>query len=399
MKKTQPTSTRATRRLDIVIFGATGFTGGLTAEYLARHADKKLRWALAGRNRDKLVAVRERLVAINPACKRLELLEADVGDAESIRLVAESAAVVITTVGPYLNYGEALVAACAAAGTDYVDLTGEPEFVDRMWLKYNTQAQESGARIVNCCGFDSIPHDLGAWFTVQHLPEGVPLKVEGFVRGGGKFSGGTLHSAVTAFSRMREGVRIARQRRASEGRPAGRKIASTHEKIHYEESFGAWAVPMPTIDPQMVRRSAAANERYGPDFRYGHYVLVKRLPQVALLVAAVGGIFAGAQFKLTRDQLLKLISPGEGPDAAQREKGWFKVCFIGEGGGKRVVTEVAGGDPGYGETAKMLGESALCLAFDKLPRQGGVITPAQAMGDALMARLQAAGIRFSVLAD
>ena len=117
------------------------------------------------------------------------------------------------------------------------------------------------------------------------------------------------------------------------------------------------------------------------------------------LVAAVGGIFAGAQFKLTRDQLLKLISPGEGPDAAQREKGWFKVCFIGEGGGKRVVTEVAGGDPGYGETAKMLGESAMCLAFDKLPRQGGVITPAQAMGDALMARLQAAGIRFSVLAD
>ena len=193
MKKTQPTSARATRRLDIVIFGATGFTGGLTAEYLARHADKKLRWALAGRNRDKLVAVRERLVAINPACKRLELLEADVGDAESIRLVAESAAVVITTVGPYLNYGEALVAACAAAGTDYVDLTGELEFVDRMWLKYNTQAQESGARIVNCCGFDSIPHDLGAWFTVQHLPEGVPLKVEGFVRGGGKVSVGTLH--------------------------------------------------------------------------------------------------------------------------------------------------------------------------------------------------------------
>lgn len=122
MKKAQQTRGRATRRLDIVIFGATGFTGGLTAEYLARHADKNLRWALAGRNSDKLAAVRDRLIAINPSCKRLELLEADVGDAESIRQVAESAAVVITTVGPYLNFGEPLVAACAAAGTDYVDL-------------------------------------------------------------------------------------------------------------------------------------------------------------------------------------------------------------------------------------------------------------------------------------
>ena len=387
------------RKFDVVIFGATGFTGGLTTEYLARHSHNGLRWALAGRNLDKLAAVRERLVSINPACAALELLQADVADAASISRVAESAKVVITTVGPYLKFGEPLVAACAAAGTDYVDLTGEPEFVDRMWLKYHAMAVKSGARIVNCCGFDSIPHDLGALFTVQQLPENVPIKVEGFVRAGGKFSGGTFHSAINAMSRMREGAKVAKQRRELDQNPPGRKISSTHEKIHYDRYFKSWAVPMPTIDPQMVRRSAAANSRYGPDFRYGHYMLLKHLPQVGGLLAAVSGMFVGAQFSLTRNRLLAIISPGEGPDAARREKSWFKVRFIGEGGGKRVVTEVAGGDPGYGETSKMLAESALCLAFDALPKQGGVLTPAQAMGDELMGRLQAQGISFTVLAE
>ncbi|MBK7686909.1 MAG: saccharopine dehydrogenase NADP-binding domain-containing protein [Rhodocyclaceae bacterium] len=392
-------STKVTRKFDVVIFGATGFTGGLTAEYLARWGGENLRWALAGRNLDKLAAVRQRLVKINPACSTLELLQADVADAAAILRVAESAKVVITTVGPYLNFGEPLVAACAAAGTDYVDLTGEPEFVDSMWLKYHAQAVKSGARIVNCCGFDSIPHDLGVLFTVQQLPENVPLKIEGFVRAGGKFSGGTFHSAITAMSRMREGSKIAKQRRELDQLPIGRKIASTREKIHYDSYFKSWAVPMPTIDPQIVRRSAAANDRYGPDFRYGHFMLLKHLPQVGGLLAAVSGMFVGAQFSLTRNRLLAMISPGEGPDEARRAKSWFKVRFIGEGGGQRVVTEVASGDPGYGETSKMLAESALCLAFDSLPKHGGVLTPAQAMGDKLLARLQAKDISFSVISE
>jgi len=387
----------ADRKFDIVLFGATGFTGELTADYLAKNGGDPLRWALAGRNLQKLTEVRERLSASHPSCKNLTLLQADVGDAASIKAVAESAAVVITTVGPYLAYGEPLVAACAAAGTDYVDLTGEPEFVDQMWLKYHQTAVASGARIVNCCGFDSIPHDLGAWFTVQQLPVNVPIKIEGFVRAGGVFSGGTLHSAVTAFSRVRESLKVTKERRAKEQRPSGRKIGSTKEKLHYEKSVNAWAVPMPTIDPQIVRRSGAALERYGPDFRYGHYVLVKSLPNVAALIGGVGAMFLGAQFKPTRERLLKIKGAGEGPTAAQRAKGWFRVRFVGEGGGKHVVTEVSGGDPGYGETSKMLAESALCLAFDKLPRSGGVVTPVQAMGASLFERLQRAGIQFKVV--
>jgi short subunit dehydrogenase-like uncharacterized protein len=385
------------RTYDIVVFGATGFTGGLTAEYLARHAPPDARWALAGRNTAKLEQVRQRLAAINPACGKLDLLPADVADAGSIRRVAESARCVITTVGPYILHGEPLVAACAAAGTDYVDLTGEPEFVDLMWLRYHEQAVASGARLVHCCGFDSIPHDLGAYFTVQQLPEGAPIKLEGFVRAGGTFSAGTYHSAINAFARMKNAVRNARERREREPRPQGRRVGSLPARVRYERGLKTWAVPFPSVDPQVVRRSAAALDRYGPDFRYAHYIQVKRLASVAGLLGGVGALFTLAQLKATREWLLSKKTSGEGPSAEQREKSWFRVTFRGEGGGKTVRTQVSGGDPGYGETSKMLAESALCLAFDTLPKRAGQLTPVAAMGDALLARLRKQGIEFKVL--
>ncbi|MGH8444141.1 MAG: saccharopine dehydrogenase family protein [Solimonas sp.] len=385
------------RKYDVVLFGATGFTGQLTAEYLARNGGDSLRWALAGRSPDKLKAVRARLVDLNAGCRNLDLLQADVDDPDSLKKVAEAARVVITTVGPYIVHGEPLVAACAAAGTDYVDLTGEPEFVDRMWLQYHDEARENGARIVHCCGFDSVPHDLGAWFTVQQLPEDMPLRVQGFVRVGGQFSGGTLHSAVLAMSRLSQYGKVKRERRSREGWPVDRRVGSLHHGLRYLRELGAWAVPMPTIDPQIVRRSAVAIDRYGPDFRYGHFLQVKKLATVAQLVGGTAAVVAGAQFKATRERLLKVRRAGDGPSEAQRAKGWFKVLFVGEGGGKSVRCEVAGGDPGYGETAKMLAESALSLAFDKLPRTAGCVTPAQAMGNALIERLQRRGIRFRVI--
>jgi len=385
------------RKYDIVVFGATGFTGQLTAQYLASHGGDKLRWALAGRNLSKLEDVRAGLAELNPACADLALLKADVEDSASLQAVASAAKVVITTVGPYIRYGEPLVAACAEAGTDYVDLTGEPEFVDRMWLAYHDKAKASGARIVNACGFDSIPHDLGAYFTVQQLPDDVPLTVEGFVKAGGEISGGTWHSAISAFSRLREYSKIAKERRAREGWPVDRKIGSTRQSIRFEKALNAWVVPFPSIDPQMVRRSAAADDRYGPAFRYGHYIQVKKLSTVAGLVGGAGVAVLGAQFKPTRDRLLKFRDPGQGPSAEKRAKAWFRVRFIGRGGGQRVVTEVTGGDPGYGETSKMLAESALCLAKDRLPKRAGVLTPANAMGNKLIERLQKAGIGFNVV--
>jgi short subunit dehydrogenase-like uncharacterized protein len=371
---------------DVVLFGATGFTGALTAEYLAGNAGGA-RIALAGRNRSKL----EKLGTEFP------LLHADVEDPDSLREMAESARVVITTVGPYIKYGEPLVAACAEAGTDYVDLTGEPEFVDLMYVRHHTRAAETGARIVHCCGFDSIPHDLGAYFTVKELPEDVPIKVEGFVRAGGTLSGGTLESALTAFSRVRQLAKASSERKRIEPRPKGRRARGIRGTPKRQFALGAWALPMPTIDPMVVVRSARALDRYGPDFSYGHYFTLKRLPVAVGLPVGMAGLFAVAQVPPARRWILSRRKPGEGPSPEQRAKGWFKVRFEGEGGGKRVVTEVSGGDPGYGDTAKMLAESALCLAQDDLPETAGQVTTATAMGDALTERLQRAGISFEVL--
>jgi short subunit dehydrogenase-like uncharacterized protein len=378
----------ADREHDIVLFGATGFTGALTAEYLAANAGEGVRWALAGRNRAKLEALSERLGIDVP------LLHADSTDDASLRSVAESTRVVITTVGPYVTYGEPLVAACAKAGTDYVDLTGEPEFVDSMYLRHHDEAKRSGARIVHACGFDSIPHDLGVLFTVEQLPEGVPLSVRGFVRAGGKPSGGTFHSAMTAFTRVRQTQQAHKQRRKAEGSPDARRVR-LEAKPHRE--LGYWAVPLPTIDPQVVATSARALERYGPDFSYGHYAGVKKLPVAAGGIAGVASLFAMAQVPPVRKLLLGRLAPGDGPTDEQRSNGWFKVRFVGEGGGQRVQTEVSGGDPGYTETSKMLAESALCLAQDDLPQTAGQVTTAVAMGDKLIERLQRAGIAFRVV--
>ena len=382
----------AEREYEIVLFGATGFTGGLTADYLGRAAGPQTRWAIAGRNPAKLEATRERL-----GDPELALLSADVTDPESLRRIAESAKVVISTVGPYIHYGEPLVAACAAAGSDYVDLTGEPEFVDLMWLRYHAQAERTGARLVHSCGFDSIPHDLGVLNTVNQLPEGVALKVQGFVRAGGTFSGGTYHSAVQIMGRLRQGRQVAAQRKRLESRPDGRRITGVTGLPHHDDTAGGWVLPAPTIDPQVVLRSARALERYGPEFSYGHYIVNKRLAKLGGLAAGAGTLVALCQLPPARSLLLKFRDPGDGPTPEQREKAWFNVRFKGEAaGGELVVTEVSGGDPGYGETSKMLAESALCLAHDDLPECSGQLTPAVAMGQALIDRLNRAGIAFRV---
>jgi saccharopine dehydrogenase (NAD+, L-glutamate forming) len=387
----------ADRAYDIVLFGATGFAGGLTARYLARNAPPECRWALAGRTRAKLERVRTELAAIEPALSDLPLLEADSTDAASLRAIAQQARVVATTVGPYISYGEPLVAACAEAGTDYLDLTGEPEFVDSMYVRHHAQALQSGARLVHACGFDSIPHDLGVYFTVLQLPEDVPITVRGYVQASGAPSGGTFHSAVTAFSRLRRSVAAARERRELEGRPSGRSARAVAGRPHHSDLTGGWALPLPTIDPQVVARSARAVPRYGPDFRYSHFASLPHLWTAAGAAVGVAGLVGLAQIPPARAALLSRMPQGSGPSEDKRARSWFRVTFVGEAGNTRVVTRVSGGDPGYDETARMLGESALALAMDDLPAVAGQVTPVQAMGDALLDRLQRSGMRFEVL--
>jgi short subunit dehydrogenase-like uncharacterized protein len=377
------------RQYDVVLLGATGFTGELTAAYLAKNAPAGLKWALAGRNKTKLEAVREKLGV------DIDLVIADVGDAETLRALAESTRIVVTTVGPYIRYGEPLVAACAEAGTDYLDLTGETEFVDKMYVAYHAKAVETGARIIHCCGFDSIPYDLGVQFTVEQLPANVPIQVDGLIRAGGKPSSGTLHTAITAMSRGKQNLDAHRARRKAQPRPADRSVKLVTGRITRIQGF--WAVPLPTVDPQVVAYSANLLDSYGPDFRYSHYAAVKRLPVVAGGIAGLGLLAAAAQLPPARNALLARFKAGDGPSAERRAKSWFKARFVGSGGGKRVTTEVAGGDPGYGETAKMLGECALSLALDDLPQTSGQTTTAAAMGPALRDRLMRAGITFRVL--
>ncbi|MFF9407659.1 saccharopine dehydrogenase family protein [Streptomyces anandii] len=385
---------RTDRPYDVVLFGATGFVGTLTAEYLAAHAPDGLRWAIAGRSEARLRELRERL----PGGESVAVLRADVADPASLGALARQTRVLATTVGPYVTYGEELVAACADNGTDYLDLTGEPEFVDLVYVRHDARARETGARLLHACGFDSVPHDLGAYFTVRQLPEGVPLSVDGFVRVDAAFSGGTFASALNQFARPLRMRAAARERARHEPRLMGRRASAPAGAPRFAGEVGAWALPLPTIDPQIVVRSARALERYGPDFRYRHYAAVERLPVAVGGVAAVGALAAAAQVPPARRWLSGRLQPGEGPSAERRARSWFSVRFVGEGGGRRVLTEVSGGDPGYGETAKMFAESALCLALDDLPPTAGQVTTAVAMGDALLARLNAAGINFRVAA-
>ncbi|MBD0747831.1 saccharopine dehydrogenase [Streptomyces sp. CBMA152] len=387
---------RTARPYDVVLFGATGFVGTLTAEYLAAHAPHGCRWALAGRSLPKLERLRERLAAIDPACATLPLLTADSADPDSLRALAESARVVATTVGPYVWYGEGLVAACAEAGTDYLDLTGEPEFVDTMYVRHDARARETGARLVHACGFDSVPCDLGVYYTVQQLPKDVPLRVDGFLRTSATFSGGTLASALNAMGRGAQQLRAARERRLHEPRLVGRRARAPLGAPHFSRETGAWALPLPVLDPTVVARSASANARYGPDFRYRHFAAVRRLPLALGAVVGAGTAFGAAQLPAVRRWLMNRYEAGSGPDKEKRDRSWFSLRFVGEGGGRRVFTEVSGGDPGYDETAKILAEGALCLAFDELPSGGGQLTTVAAMGDPLLERLQAAGIRFRV---
>lgn len=379
--------------VDITLFGATGFTGGLTADYLSVHLPADASWAIAGRTRGKLEQVAERNASTGRPAP--EIVIADLADAASMAAMAADTRVLITTVGPYLQYGEPAVKAAAEAGIDYVDLTGEPQFVDEMWLTYHDTAVRTGARLVHACGFDSIPYDLGVLHTVDQLPADAPLTIKGYIRAKATFSAGTYHSAIGQMAQFRRSQATAKKRRAREGRVAGRRISGGGRVGRAEPPVKGFGVPLPTIDPQIVLRSARALDRYGPDFTYEHHAHFKTRRMMALAAPVLGAIAVGAQIPPIKSLLLKVKDAGEGPSEEQRASSWFTLTLVGQSNGTKVVTTVRGGDPGYTETAKMLAESAMCLAFDDLPEVSGQTTTAVAMGSALINRLQNSGIDFA----
>ena len=398
---------------DIVVYGATGFVGLLTARYLAACAPPDVRIALGGRSEEKLERTRAELGAEWP------LVVADSADREAVAALAASTRVVATTVGPYFKYGKPLVEACAAAGTHYADLTGEVLFMRWSIDAADEAARASGARIVHTCGFDSIPSDIGTLLLHEAAQAGghgglgqTSLVVRSF-KGGA--SGGTIDSARTTVDAVKKdpaGRRILTDPyalspdRAAD--PDGRDERDSLKPLR-DERLGGWLAPfvMGSVNTRVVRRSSALlDHAYGAGFRYRELMLTgdgpAGLAKATGVAGGIGGLFAGFAVPGARQLLDRVLpDPGEGPSEEARERGFFNIdVHTTCDDGTRLRCEIrAPGDPGYKATAVMLGESALCLALDELPDAAGVLTPASAMGRALADRLNAAGHSYEVVPD
>ena len=398
----------ATRDLDVVLFGATGFVGKLTAEYLARAAPDEARIGLAGRSQKKLEDVRDELGA---RAADWPLIVADAADREALDKLAERTRAVATTVGPYRRYGMPLVEACAAVGTHYADLTGEPLFMRETVERLDAPAKESGARIVHTCGFDSIPSDIGVLTLHEAAGELTDTTlVVRRLRGG--VSGGTLASlkgTVDDVKKDRSLAKVLRDPYAlspdQDAEPQLGKEADLRG-AEYSEELGTWFGPfvMAAVNTRVVRRSNALQDwAYGRRFRYrevmdfgaGVIGRCKALGTGGGVVALTAGLaLPPSRFVLDR----VLPDPGEGPKEDLVRRGFFVIeIHARTPAGERHVCRVeAQGDPGYGATSVMLGESALALDGDRLPDRAGVLTPATAMGSVLAGRLRAAGQTFDV---
>jgi len=381
---------------DVVIYGASGFTGRLVAEYMSQQYDRSVNWAMAGRSATKLAAVRDEI----GAAKDTPLVVADASDPASLRAMVANARCIITTVGPYQLYGSDLVAACAELGTDYVDLSGEPAWMHEMITKHHDAAVKSGDRIVHSCGFDSIPFDLGVYFLEQAALEkfGKPLpRVRGRVRSmNGEFSGGTAASLTATMTALGENPALlailTNPFALANGFTGPQQPAEN--KVYEDELLGQWVAPfiMAAINTKNVHRSnALLGQRYGADFQYDEMMLTGSGEQGK----AIADIVASSN-PLVGDDVPK---PGEGPSKASREAGNYDVLFVGtNNNGDELRASVTGDlDPGYGSTSKMIAESALCLIHDCPELKGGIYTPAPAMGEKLITRLVAhAGMTFSL---
>jgi short subunit dehydrogenase-like uncharacterized protein len=385
------------RELDIIVYGATGYTGQLVAEYLNTQygVGGDVSWAIAGRSQEKLNAVREEL----GLPEALPLIVADASDAASIHSMVEKAQVILTTVGPYQLYGSELVAACAAAGTDYVDLCGEPTWMKQMIEAHQEAAQASGARIVFSCGFDSIPFDLGVYFLQQaaQKAQGSPLtRVRGRVRGmKGTWSGGTLASfKATMAAAAKDPELVASLQNPFALTPGFTGAEQPHGmQPQYDDVIDSWVAPfmMATINTKNIHRSNfLLGHPYGSDFVYDEMLITGPGDQGEAIAKAVA-----ADKSMANDT----TPPGEGPTREQREEGFYDVLFVGQtADGQTLCANVKGDmDPGYGSTSKMIAEAAVCLAKNPDAASGGIWTPAAALGAPLIDRLQQhAGLTFQM---
>ena len=398
------------RTYDVVLYGATGFVGRQTVAHFAAHAGG-LRWALAGRNYDKLAAARH---AAGPGAADAGIVVADAADGPALNALAGEARVVLSTAGPFALHGSALVAACVAQRTHYVDITGETPWVRSLIDRHHEQAAADGTRIIPCCGFDSVPSDLGAWMLAQHfqaLGEAcVDVKACFSLRGG--FNGGTLASALNMLDAGQTRVMADPWLlNPAAARPPGAPSDEDPVAPHHDADFKAWVGPffMGPVNTRVVRRSAALLG-YGPDFHYQEYL---RFGAGAMAALAAAGVSAGMnasqaalQWSPVRALARRLApAPGEGPSEAAMDRGSFRCELVGHGDRGTVAHArvAATGDPGNRATTVMVCEAALALAKDgrhlqRAKGSGGVLTPASGLGEALADRLRRSGMTLALQA-
>jgi short subunit dehydrogenase-like uncharacterized protein len=405
-------------KYDVVVYGATSFAGQITVKYLldTYGLDQSVKWAAAGRSLAKLESVRKEL---GDAAFELELLVADAEDEAALAAICTQTRVVISTVGPYDLYGSTLIKACVEAGTDYCDLTGEIRWVRRMFEQYGEAAERSGARIVNSCGFDSLPSDMGVFYLQQHAHQQLGSycsRVSFRAKAAdGAFSGGTVATMLNEYKVLAENPGL--EAEVSDpyyGCPPGYRNDTAQHRVNsaeYDEDFECWAAPfiMAAInEPVVFRSNALADNRYGKDFRYNEAMLTSPGSKGKVVASMISGAmrgFAGAtKNKFMRGVLARhvLPAPGEGPSIEAQEKGFYDLRLFGEtAAGETLQVKVTGDrDPGYGSTAKMLAEAGVCLAQDigKGDKPGGFWTPASVFDEVLIERLcEKAGMTFEVL--
>ncbi|MCB1176756.1 MAG: saccharopine dehydrogenase NADP-binding domain-containing protein [Leptospiraceae bacterium] len=392
------------KNIDITLYGATGFTGRLIAEYLIKRLfNKNMTIGLAGRNRNLLKEIKSDLQQKINSNLKLEVIEADSSKEETLKEMASRSKVIISTVGPYLKYGEPLIRACIEKGAHYLDITGEGGFVDSMMEKYGLTAKENKVKLINCCGYDSIPADMGAYFTMKEFDGSEPVELECFISFSSShtnplaklqsFSGGTWHSALGFMNLDEMNRQVTSFEKILESNP-NRKISPIPVQFRFREDDKLWGAPLPFVDIEVVLRSAGHFNNYGKEFSYGHYAEINNTFLLFGWIVGFGTLFSLAQIPVTKDFLLNLRKPGEGPPKDVRETNYFKHSFIAKSPSKTVRTEVTGGDPGYGDTSKMISECAISILEDDNPEVYGFITPAIGLGESLLKRLPEAGIKF-----
>lgn len=385
------------KEFDLMIYGATSFVGKIMVRYLASLSQEEFTWAIAGRSEAKLNDLKTEL-----GLQNIPYFVADASDEQALGALCERANVIVTTVGPYALYGETLVKLCAQSGTDYLDLTGEPQWIKAMLDKYEAQAQASGARIIHCAGFDSIPSDLGVYLSQRLAIEKTGLAAPQIkmrvYKIKGTASGGTVASILNVLKEAGDNPELRKQLvnpyiLCGAEHPFSVR-QKNHKKAEYDEALGHWTMPfvMAAINERIVHRTnALLKGLYGDSFKYDEAMSAKTATTAWSTTLGLGAFVAAASIGPMRNLLAKYVlpKPGEGPTQEQQETGMFDLRFYAtlSDGTQQVVQVTGDKDPGYGSTAKMLSEAALCLAKDTEGLSGGMWTPAAAMGDALMKRL------------